>query len=191
MKRSFFSVTPGFVLAAALFYYFDNQGLFACAAVSAAVHEAGHWLCLAAMGARPYSLRLELAGAVMYYETGRLSYAQELAAVLAGPAAGLALTGLCAALAERASSLYVLAGVSAALSVFNLLPAKGLDGGRAVNITLMMLLGETSARTVCGALNIAVAVSLIIIGVFMMIYARTGAAAVFFGLYFLSEKCRA
>ena len=180
------SVTPGFVLAASLFYYFDYQGMFACTALSVAVHEAGHWLCLRLAGARVLSLRLELTGAVMYYETGRLSYAQELMAALAGPAAGLVFAGVSAAFAAKYLPLYTLAGVSAALSVFNLLPARGLDGGRAAYIALAYFFGDEAAQRVSEALNAAVAVSLTVSGVIMMIYAHTGAAAILFGVYFLS-----
>ena len=130
-----FDISPAFALAAALIYLLDGQGIFTLAVISAAVHELGHYAALAIFGAKPYLLRLELTGAAMYFDESRLSYGRELVAALAGPTAGLLL-----AFAAAFWGAHALSGVSLILSVFNLLPIGGLDGGRVLSALLSMLL---------------------------------------------------
>ena len=66
-----------------------------------------------------------------------LSYGRELAVVLAGPVTNLLLGVVAAQL-----RLFLLAGVSFGMGVFNLLPICPLDGGRALLAGLSALLGE-------------------------------------------------
>ena len=56
---------------------------------AAGVHELGHWLVLQGLGAPVTGFRLSTLGAVLETDSGRLSYGEELSAVLAGPAANL------------------------------------------------------------------------------------------------------
>lgn len=175
-----FDVSPAFALAAALIYLLDGQGIFALAVVSAAVHELGHYLTLCAFGARPYLLRLEITGAAMYFDEGRLSYGRELVAALAGPLAGLLL-----AFAAAFCGAHALSGVSLLLSVFNLLPIGGLDGGRILYAALAMLTDPERALRVCFVVTALSAAAMLIIGVGLMIYVQSGGALVLAGAILL------
>lgn len=179
-ERMRFDVSPAFALAAALVYLLDDQGLFTLAAVSAAVHELGHYAALRAFGARPYLLRLELTGAAMYFDESRLSYGREMLAALAGPLAGLLLTFAAAYLGAHA-----LAGVSLALSLFNLLPIGGLDGGRLLRALLSIHTDPERADKLCLWVTLVCAAMMLSAGVYLMLRARMGGALIIAGLALL------
>lgn len=178
-----FDVSPAFALAAALIYLLDGQGIFALAVVSAAVHELGHYAVLAAFGAKPYLLRLELTGAAMYFDESRLSYRQELAAALAGPAAGFLL-----AIAAAMMKAHILAGVSLVLSMFNLLPVGGLDGGRVLSALLSMLLDHERAQRICLWITVICAAAMLGCGLCLMLHTHSGGALIIAGVALLIKS---
>jgi hypothetical protein len=61
--------------------------------------------------------------------------------------------------------IYLLAGVSLMLSVFNLLPVRALDGGQALFLALCWSFGPGRAETVSYALSLAVSLLLAAVGV--------------------------
>ena len=128
---------------------------------AAAIHEAGHYLVLHLGGARVSGIRLSVFGAVMETQSRGLSYGRELAAVLAGPAANL----LCGLLLAGVGNQPVLAGAHLVLCLFNLLPVRPLDGGRALELAVTWAAdpaaGDAAARWVGAvtALVLAAAVS--------------------------------
>lgn len=130
------TVSIGFPFAAAvtLMLFYDASGTIAC--LSAALfHEGGHLLCLKGCGETPRELRLGFAGMEMVRSKGqRLSFAQEVAAALSGPAANLFLFTLLSACGvwRRDARLLEAALVNLSLALFNLLPVSALDGGRAL-----------------------------------------------------------
>ena len=115
---------------------------------AAAVHELGHWAALRLLGARVLTLRVSALGAVMTTD-GRLSYGGELLAVLAGPAANLlSAAGLTALGPEWETAV----GAPLILGIFNLLPVRPLDGGRALYLAAAWLAGPSAAeRIACWA----------------------------------------
>lgn len=123
---------------------------------AAAAHELGHWLALRCLGGRVAALRLNVFGAVMELERAPLSYGGELAAVLAGPAVNL----LCGWLLARAG-WSTAAGAHAVLGVFNLLPVRPLDGGRALELLVSWTwgpeAGERAVRWMGTAVSLALA----------------------------------
>lgn len=141
-------------MAAALIFFCGWDEL--CALVlAAAVHESGHLLALWALGCRVKGLRLDGFGASIGID-GVISDEAVVLAALSGPVAGFVGAFLLSAIGREFGSpgLYRAAGLSLALSLFNLLPALPLDGGRVI----AALAGERAAK-VCGG-----AVSLCLLG---------------------------
>ena len=142
-------MTPGFCLLLAWFAAVNGWGVVLTVLFAAAFHEAGHLLALTLCGAAVRGFRLSAQGAVLDAESSRLSYGREFLCVLAGPAFNLLLAFAAARFRRDA-----LAGASLALCVYNLLPVRPLDGGRAVELAVSWLWGpEAGERTarLCGA----------------------------------------
>ena len=139
-------VSGGFALLAAWFFLANGWRNLFTVLSAAAVHEAGHWLLLRLLGARVLSLRLSALGAVLETDSGRLSYGGELAAVLAGPAANL-LAAL-ALTAPGRDEFLAAAGANVVLCIFNLLPVRPLDGGRALFLLSSWLAGPAAGEAV-------------------------------------------
>lgn len=121
------------VIAVAVYFGGDALALL----LAALVHEAGHWLALLATNNGVSQLRLCgcCAQIIPYYR--RLpSLRQELTILAAGPLAGIVLGLLLKPFAPRFASISLL------LSVFNLLPVRGLDGGSMLRLICAALFGS-------------------------------------------------
>lgn len=158
-------LSGGFLLSAALLFYLDTKNLLSWAALAAGLHELGHFAAVRALGGRVARLRLTVTGGDMELDGRRsLTYGGELCAILTGPAANLLLALLAARLGERWESGYLLAGLSLSLGWFNLLPVRPLDGGRALQLILSGLLGESAAIRAVRYSSLACASALLALG---------------------------
>lgn len=153
MKR--FEITPGFILLLALLLF--NGGMLLPFAASLALHELAHVTAALLLGGSVSSCRLSLSGG--YISVSRLSYGREALAVAAGPA-----ISLIAAFAASWCGAYMLAGINLSFGVYNLLPARCLDGGRLVEI-LLTRNGGTAERTLRALTFISAFVMLVPLGI--------------------------
>lgn len=135
-------ISGGFWLLAAWFTLVNGWQLLAVILSAAALHELGHLLVLRLLGARVRELRVSVFGAELMTSAARLSYPGEIAAVLAGPAVNL----LCALVLGGAHA-WVAAGAHLSLCLFNLLPVRPLDGGRALYLAAAWLAGSLRPRS--------------------------------------------
>ena len=119
-------VRDGFAVLLAALWCVDQTGVLPLFLLAAAVHEAGHLLVLHLSGGRLHRLVLTGCGAVLRCALPADRFACA-AVCLAGPAASFALTA-----AAGAAGAWRLAGASALLGLFNLLPIPPLDGGMAL-----------------------------------------------------------
>lgn len=137
MKIGRVTVTGGFVLLWGILVYLDAGRIPAQCLMTALLHEAGHliavWLCRGHVA----SVELNAAGAVICLsQEHAMSYGKELVCVLAGPLVSLACALIFCLLGDTISGAYAASGLCLLQGVFNLLPAAGLDGGRALNLWL-------------------------------------------------------
>lgn len=141
-------LTPGFLLLAAWLNYVDDQGLLLPVLMSCALHELGHLTALYFLNIPVNCIRVTAVGAEIC-TAGRMSYMGELAAALVGPGVNLMLAvTLC-----RFPEGKMLAGLNLVLACFNLLPVRGLDGGRAFRCLLALWLGPDQGDCVSRAVS--------------------------------------
>ena len=119
-------VRDGFAVLLAALWCADESGVLPLFLLAAAVHECGHLLVLRLAGGTVQRLCLTACGAVLRCSLPPAPCARA-AVCLAGPAASFALTAIASPLGA-----YRLAGASALLGLFNLLPLPPLDGGMAL-----------------------------------------------------------
>lgn len=138
-------VSGGFILLAGWFALANGWRPLATVLSAAAFHELGHWLVLRALGAKVTGFRLSALGAVLETDSRLLSYGGELAAVLAGPAANLLAAAALTVLGHGRWDAAV--GANLILCLFNLLPVRPLDGGRALYLLAAWAGGPSAGET--------------------------------------------
>jgi len=124
---------------------------FGLAIAFAALHELGHLGAMAAFHVRPGRICLTAAGMRIERPPGlRVSFAREIAIAFAGPAVSLLLAGLFALLGRAFSSPLISDAclLNLGFALFNLLPVRQLDGGRALYFLLCRRLPEQAAGRV-------------------------------------------
>ncbi|NCB74925.1 MAG: hypothetical protein EOM51_09320 [Clostridia bacterium] len=157
----------GFLLLIALIFFFDEDGFLSALLPAVLMHEMGHVLAMLFFGARPIRLSATLSGLEIDY-SGAINEKQELATALAGPAAGIIFSLLCAGLGRCWESEYLMmcSGLSMVLNIFNLLPALPLDGGRALGFMLRFLLEEKAANSLLRGIGLITALTLTAFGLY-------------------------
>lgn len=136
-------VSGGFLLVTAVLFYFDTENMLPWALLACGLHELGHYAVTRLAGGRVAYFRLSAVGGDMGLDgKAPLTYAGELAAILAGPTVNLLCASLCARLG-RGGDVLLFAGLNLALCCFNLLPVWPLDGGR---LLLLILTGLMPAH---------------------------------------------
>lgn len=157
-------ISAGFVLLSALIIFFDNVGLVAACIPVIVVHELGHAAAMYCFGASPTRLNATASGLSLDFN-GSISGFAELAAALAGPAAGLTLAVICSQAGKILGNEYLLlcAGLGAIINFFNLLPCLPLDGGRALN---GILSGHRTGKKFVSALSWITAIAVTTVGLY-------------------------
>ena len=136
-------VTGGFLLLLAWLNYVDRSFLVPMALLACSAHELGHILMIRLLGGSIKQFRLTAIGGELVLDRP-LSYWQEGLSALAGPGANLLLALICCGV-ERGLTF---AGLNLVLALFNLLPVRRMDGGRALYCTLALLAGPDLAAWV-------------------------------------------
>ena len=143
------SVSVYFVGMAALCFAAGPAWRIGMGLAFAALHELGHLAAMAAFGLRPGRICLTAAGMRIERPPGlRTNFARETAIAFAGPAVSLCLAGAFYAL-HRAFPARLGADpclLNLGFGLFNLLPVRQLDGGRALYYLLCMRVSEAAAN---------------------------------------------
>lgn len=157
-------VSAGFLLTAAVLFYFDTDGFLLWVTLACGLHELGHCAATFLLGGRILRFRLTAVGGELVLDRSNpLSYGGELCAVLAGPAVNLTLAFLAARLG-RGEGTWLFAGLNLALGCFNLLPIWPLDGGRALALLLAALRAGPGWRGLAKVCSILCAAALLLAG---------------------------
>ena len=131
------------------FLVFDPSVYTALLFLAMALHECGHLVALYLVGVRQVRMTLSAFGAEIGYAAPPGSHGAQIAVALGGIGMNL-LTALPALLMGAQSNACLFFGVASfALAVLNLIPTRGLDGGRALEELLGMRMDPMRAyRTV-------------------------------------------
>lgn len=116
---------------------------------SALVHELGHVFAIKTLGCRARRIDVLPMGALIVCPEG-LSYRDETVIALSGPMFSLAasLIAICAYALSKNVYLFFFSFINLFLAVFNLLPVKRSDGGKAL-FCLLMHGNKENAERIC------------------------------------------
>lgn len=185
MRKEKFKISPGAVLLAALLFYLGEPEELLALLLAIAAHELGHVAALFFLGLKVRSFRAEARGLCIDYRghTGALGHA--LTAAL-GPLSGLIYAFAASRLGDRLGLgwLCLSSGLSLVLSLFNLLPALPLDGGRIFESLSSAFLGERRGRALSQGLSFGLGLCLLVAGGVLMVRSR-GAAVFIAGIWVL------
>ena len=137
-----------FCLAVCVTVMAGTIGKESCAALLTAVlvHECGHVAAIYLCGMKVLAVRPELSGLkIIYSQTGDCR--AELIAALAGPLAGAV---YCFIVRNGGGMWGLSAQLSLLYTLFNMLPVKKLDGGRALYLIVENFFGEAEAADLVG-----------------------------------------
>ena len=167
-KVNFLHISAGAVVLLALFIYLASPILAVSILFAAVCHELGHYLTLRALGAGVDCVRITALGAEMNVAGyNRLSYGNEMMAFIAGPLVNLILAFLLGFAGRRWSVLYPMAGAQLVLGVFNLLPARPLDGGNILWIVTAWISEPFTADRITGIAGPVTAGALLALGIWL------------------------
>lgn len=114
-----------------------------------AVHELGHLLMMAAVGAEVRGVQCTASGIAIQRDAGcRMSYGREFLICAAGPAVNLALAGWLHLCCFHSVRTMFLVAANVAVGVFNLLPIGDLDGGQMLKLAAARWLPAGTAHRV-------------------------------------------
>lgn len=155
------------MLLASFALYFMPLGLLAAYITAVTVHELGHFAILKLFGLNITSLKITLMGCVIEH-CGTKSNTQKLMCAASGPLAGIVFAFACAHFAEIYSlQLFeIFAGFSLALSLFNLLPCRPLDGAAVVEAVLSYFFSENTVNKVVLMISLICCLLLLYYGFF-------------------------
>ena len=161
------NISPGAILLLSAVSFFGGILDLSALLTAAFVHELGHMAALKISGGRIRTISFGFTGAVIEY-SGVLTRSSELFSILAGPLSGAALAYATSYIGNTQHNIFMLktAGYSAVLTAFNMLPAKALDGGRALNVILSGLFGVSASQTVLEITGYACSLAMLCLGLY-------------------------
>ena len=192
MRRSKIRIEPGFfALLAAACFLTRQESLLAVAAVICA-HELGHCAGLTLCGAEIQGIRLSWTGAVLEYDTARMSYPREIFVAFSGPAFSFLFAAALSCMGGRLGNeeLYFAAGLSYILGLFNLVPVLPADGGRILFFLLEWIGGWRLAARVSRMIGIAVSCLLFALGLTLLWGYRRNWTLCILSIWMLIFSCK-
>ena len=180
------SISAGAIIMASVIYYIcDNKTIIAVMG-AAFFHEFGHLMAMWFLGFRVKRFRIEARGFCIDY-SGYAGAVGHAFAAAAGPAFGLLYSLAASCLGNRTGVewLCLSSGVSFVLSMFNLLPALPLDGGRILMCLCCAFCGEQQGRVVCSAVSTVCGLMLLAFGT-LLVAKGMGAAVLISAIWLLA-----
>lgn len=164
------------------FFTFDHRLYTFLLFLAMLCHEGGHLLCLYACGKRRVRMTLSAFGAEIYYAPALLSLKQELLVALGGVGINLVSAVMLLLFGVGQSCLYF-AVASLTLATLNLLPIKGLDGGRALDAVLLRFFVPERAYRLQKCISFSFIFPLFVLSVCVLVQSGFNFSLLLFTLY--------
>ena len=181
-----------FLLFAVMMFSVDAV-FFVIALSGALCHEIAHVVAMKVFGAKIIKISIYPFGADIRADTSCLSYKEEIVVALAGPVMSLVLSVVAFIFLCCDTYIYVLAFAVSNLMFFtvNILPVRGLDGGRALFSALMMKMDVADAYRVYNYISTAAFGVLCFLALFLLWLSGYNLSLLFICCYlFISEYAR-
>jgi len=146
------------------------------------IHEGGHILAARLAKAPLTAFTAGPQGFSLAFDFSALSYGRECFVLLSGSAAGLLASALAFAI-DRDAAYF--SAVSAVLSLVNLLPVKGLDGGAALSCVLSCFLLPDTVCRITGAVSLTAALLFWMAAVWIQLRIHVNLSLLAAALYFI------
>ncbi len=161
MKLERILISAAIVIICVEFLTADSGQNIAALVMAVLVHELGHLFAIILMGMKVTDIHVEPCGLCLDY-AGVNSNTREIIAALAGPFMGMLFFRL--SLYSKSALLMLSGRLSLLYSVFNLLPAKPLDGGRIFAHLAETMLGDFEGARISKLASAAISILLMIFG---------------------------
>ncbi len=165
-------IHPLFLAVGLLSALFGGLPIFIICALTALLHECGHIFCAARLGFDCTQISLMPFGAAAVCDIEGISSTDEIKLAISGPFVNLVICVAVAGLWWFVPQTYAYTDLvfyaSAAMLVFNLLPAYPLDGGRVAKCLLRKFFSAKTSSLVLRAVNILAVIAIVLVFVFAL-----------------------
>ena len=176
------NVSAGAILMLSALYFFGGLKSVCAVMLAVLIHELGHVAAIKMFGGKIRAVRFDASGLCMSY-CGLDNAGKELVSLIMGPAFGLLLSYAASYCGKITDSrfLFEASGVSLIFSIFNLMPALPLDGGRALYCAIPSRIKAEKVLEVSGMFT---GLCLVLVGLYFLGNEK-GAAFLFAGVWIL------
>ncbi len=152
----------------AIMIVFDKTGLIVPTLLAVFFHETGHLLCMWAKGIPPKKIKL-IPTSVQITAPTISSFKNDIAVSICGPLANLVifLTLYLNFYIYKNYSVLIFALINLIIALFNLLPLKGLDGGKILHCLISLKSGSEKADKALSLVTLAFSLCVIFLAVYL------------------------
>lgn len=166
--KTILRINISFAAAVTLTLIIDESGLCAAALFCCVIHELGHIVCLYILGEKPRLIELSFYGVKLEKNNDCLSFTENVAVYLSGPAANFILSCVLFFMGKT-NGIKTAAVISLCVGIFNMLPCQPLDGGNLLELVLSGVTDEEKCRKICLSVSVAVIMPMLILGFLLLL----------------------
>lgn len=181
-------ITFLFVALLAFIIVVDSSGNLIITIFSSCAHEMGHLIAMMLMNNKPKKVTFELGGInIEKQDKILLSLNKEIVITLFGPIINAVILIICCTLycVLHLDTLLVLSGVNLVLMTFNMLPIKGLDGGRALYYFLCKKHSQIFSKNIILIFSILMLSIVFVWGIYVFLVSGYNFSLILIGVFLL------
>ena len=165
---------------------FDKTGLIVPTLLAVFFHEMGHLLCMWAKGVAPKRIKL-IPTSVQITAPSLSSFKKDIAVSLCGPLFNIIIffTLYLNFLLYKNYEILIFALINLLIAIFNLLPLKGLDGGKILHSVISLKSGTEKADKALSIVTLAFSICIIILALYLTIHKIYNFSLYIIALYLL------